>query len=225
MPHDNSPKGALHCHVKIPLSQLRIPTGRRRTSWLFTVRGEFASGITQDKFIQYSESRIWTWVFHIQIPKSGHGAMLPPPCSSVASLPCSAEAIIPYSSEAIIPYSSEAIIPYFSEAFLTCSLEASLPGFSETPQNLTDNFPKSHAFRSSLDISPNLSFLVEAYCTSTPFQMFSCSTPYKRIVLSFDGKCIPTAFYRADFEELVSSLLSRLEVPMKSALEQSGRSL
>ena len=35
-----------------PLSQLRIPTGRRQTSWLFTKRGEFAPWITEDKFIQ-----------------------------------------------------------------------------------------------------------------------------------------------------------------------------
>ena len=31
-----------------PLSQLRIPTGRRQTSLLFTKRGEFAPGITED---------------------------------------------------------------------------------------------------------------------------------------------------------------------------------
>ena len=31
---------------------LRIPTGRRQTSWLFIKRGEFAPGITEDKFIQ-----------------------------------------------------------------------------------------------------------------------------------------------------------------------------
>ena len=29
-----------------PLSQLRILTGTRQTSWLFTKRGEFAPGIT-----------------------------------------------------------------------------------------------------------------------------------------------------------------------------------
>ena len=37
--NDNSPKGAFQCHVKNPpLSQLRIPTGSRQTSWLFTKR-------------------------------------------------------------------------------------------------------------------------------------------------------------------------------------------
>ena len=41
-----------------PHSQLRIPTGRRQTSWLFTKRDEFAPGITKDKFIQKSESGI-----------------------------------------------------------------------------------------------------------------------------------------------------------------------
>ena len=35
-----------------PLSQLRIPTGRRQTSWLFTKGGEFAPSITEDKSIQ-----------------------------------------------------------------------------------------------------------------------------------------------------------------------------
>ena len=35
----------------LPMSQLRIPTGRRQTSRLFTKRGEFASGITEEKFI------------------------------------------------------------------------------------------------------------------------------------------------------------------------------
>ena len=35
-----------------PLSQLRIPTGRRQTSWLFTKCGEFAPEITEDKFIE-----------------------------------------------------------------------------------------------------------------------------------------------------------------------------
>ena len=29
---------------------MRIPAGRRQTSWLFTKRGEFALGITEDKF-------------------------------------------------------------------------------------------------------------------------------------------------------------------------------
>ena len=29
-----------------PLSQLRIPTGRRQTSWIFTKRGEFAPSIS-----------------------------------------------------------------------------------------------------------------------------------------------------------------------------------
>ena len=43
-----------------PLSQLRIPTGRRQTSWLFTKRGEFAPSITENKSIQYSESGIST---------------------------------------------------------------------------------------------------------------------------------------------------------------------
>ena len=33
--YDNCPKGAFQCHVKIPLSQLMIPTGRRQTSLLF----------------------------------------------------------------------------------------------------------------------------------------------------------------------------------------------
>ena len=36
----------------LPLSQLRIPTGRRQTSWLFTKRGESALSITEDKSIQ-----------------------------------------------------------------------------------------------------------------------------------------------------------------------------
>ena len=31
-------------------SQLRIPTGRRQTSWLCTKHGEFVPGITEDKF-------------------------------------------------------------------------------------------------------------------------------------------------------------------------------
>ena len=35
-----------------PLSQLRIPTGRRQTSWLLTKRGEFVPSITEDKSIQ-----------------------------------------------------------------------------------------------------------------------------------------------------------------------------
>ena len=35
-----------------PLSQLRIPTGRRQISWLFTKRGEFTPSITEDKSIQ-----------------------------------------------------------------------------------------------------------------------------------------------------------------------------
>ena len=35
-----------------PLSQLRIPTGRRQTNCLFTKRGEFAPSITEDKTIQ-----------------------------------------------------------------------------------------------------------------------------------------------------------------------------
>ena len=35
-----------------PLSQLRIPTGRRLTSWLFTKHGEFAPGIIENKSIQ-----------------------------------------------------------------------------------------------------------------------------------------------------------------------------
>ena len=35
-----------------PLFQLRIPTGRRQTSWLFTKRGEFAPSINEDNFIQ-----------------------------------------------------------------------------------------------------------------------------------------------------------------------------
>ena len=30
------------------LSQLKIPTSSRQTSWLFTKRGEFARGITKD---------------------------------------------------------------------------------------------------------------------------------------------------------------------------------
>ena len=56
MPNDNSPKRFFQCHVKIPpLSQLRIPTGKRQTSWLFTKRGEVAPGVTENKFIPYSE--------------------------------------------------------------------------------------------------------------------------------------------------------------------------
>ena len=40
-------------NIKSPsLSQLRIPTGRRKTSWVFTKRGEFAPSITEDKSIQ-----------------------------------------------------------------------------------------------------------------------------------------------------------------------------
>ena len=35
-----------------PLSQLRIPTGRRQTSWLFKKRGAFAPSITEHKSIQ-----------------------------------------------------------------------------------------------------------------------------------------------------------------------------
>ena len=45
-------KGLSVSYFKNPLSQLRIPNGRRQTSWLFTKRGEFAPGITEDKFIQ-----------------------------------------------------------------------------------------------------------------------------------------------------------------------------
>ena len=35
----------------LSLSQLRILTGRRQNSWLFTKRGEFAPGITENKLI------------------------------------------------------------------------------------------------------------------------------------------------------------------------------
>ena len=44
----------LQCHVKNPpLSQLRIPTGRRQTIvWLSIKSGEFAPWITEDKSIQ-----------------------------------------------------------------------------------------------------------------------------------------------------------------------------
>ena len=46
-------KGLVSVTLKFPsLSQLRIPTGKRQTSWLFTKRGEVAPGITEDKFIQ-----------------------------------------------------------------------------------------------------------------------------------------------------------------------------
>ena len=46
----------LNCHVKNPpLFQLKIPIDRRHTSWLFTKRGQFAAGITEDKFVQQSE--------------------------------------------------------------------------------------------------------------------------------------------------------------------------
>ena len=36
-------------------TQLKTPTGRRKTSWLFTRRGGFDSGVTEDKPNQWSE--------------------------------------------------------------------------------------------------------------------------------------------------------------------------
>ena len=37
------------------MTQLKIPTSRRQTSWLFTKRGGHDSGITQEKFREWSE--------------------------------------------------------------------------------------------------------------------------------------------------------------------------
>ena len=46
-------KGLFSVMLKSPfISQLRIATGRRQSSWLFTKRSDFAPGITEDKFIQ-----------------------------------------------------------------------------------------------------------------------------------------------------------------------------
>ena len=45
-------KGLFSVMLKSPSPQLRIPTGRRQTGWLFTKRGEFAPSITDDKSIQ-----------------------------------------------------------------------------------------------------------------------------------------------------------------------------
>ena len=52
-------KGLFSIILKSPrLSQLRIPTGKREASWLFTKRGELAPSITVDNSIQLSESGI-----------------------------------------------------------------------------------------------------------------------------------------------------------------------
>ena len=39
--------------IKIKHNKLRIPTGGRLTSWLFTKRGGVESGATEDKSIQW----------------------------------------------------------------------------------------------------------------------------------------------------------------------------
>ena len=39
--------------IQIKHNKLRIPTGGRLTSWLFTQRGEVEFGATEDKYIQW----------------------------------------------------------------------------------------------------------------------------------------------------------------------------
>ena len=45
-------KGLFSVMLNLPLSQLRVPTGKRQTSWLLKKRSEFVPGITEDKSIQ-----------------------------------------------------------------------------------------------------------------------------------------------------------------------------
>ena len=51
-------KGLFSIISPSPLSWLRILTGRKETSWLFTKRSEFTPSITEDESIQESEPEV-----------------------------------------------------------------------------------------------------------------------------------------------------------------------
>ena len=64
--------------VQIKHNKLRIPTGGRLTSWLFTQRGEFEFGVTEDKSIQWQGVGFEPGTSGLQVQRPTTKPRLPP---------------------------------------------------------------------------------------------------------------------------------------------------
>ena len=64
--------------VQIKHNKLRIPTGGRLTSWLFTQRGEFEYGATEDKSIQWQGEGFEPGTSGLQVQRLTTRPRLPP---------------------------------------------------------------------------------------------------------------------------------------------------
>ena len=64
--------------VQIKHNKLRIPTGERLTSWLYTQRGEFDFGATEDKSIQWQGVGCEPGTSGLQVQRPTTRPRLPP---------------------------------------------------------------------------------------------------------------------------------------------------
>ena len=70
--------------VQIKRNKLRIPTGGRLTSWLFTQRGEFEFGATEDKSIERQGVGFEPGTSGLQVQRPTSRPRLPPQMLKVA---------------------------------------------------------------------------------------------------------------------------------------------
>ena len=73
--------------VQIKHNKLRIPTGGRLTSWLFTQRGEFEFGATEDKSIQWQGAGLEPGTSGLQVQRPTTRPRLPPFMNKLCSNP------------------------------------------------------------------------------------------------------------------------------------------
>ena len=64
--------------IQIKLNKLRIPTGGRLTSWLFTRRGGVEFGVTEDKSIQWQGGGFELGTSGLQVQRPTTRPRLPP---------------------------------------------------------------------------------------------------------------------------------------------------